>query len=301
MKEIKPTGEYSHIHSRLPRVFLAGSIEMDKAEQWQQRILHDLLNILGIAYNPRRDQRNSSREQSLHNHNFVQQVHREEDHIILSDLILFYFDPHTKSPITIGEFNLVRGMKKNAVVLCPEGFWRKGNIDIACERSKDHIRQVHSYDDLIQYTESYCLSLLQQRYTQDTIEILEPNEIFVFGSNEEGKHYGGSAKKAHEDFGAERGIGSGPTGQCYAIPTMQHPQTERKEVIQSTEQTLSQSLRDFFVYTRSHPEKKFLLTKIGCGVSGWGIDYIKSLFWQCYDPAQDRNIIYPIEFEIYDI
>ena len=59
------------------------------------------------------------------------------------------------------------------------------------------------------------------RVTPEYITSLKPNEIFVFGSNIDGFHGGGAAYTAHKLFGAEWGVGVGPTGQCYAIPTMQ--------------------------------------------------------------------------------
>ena len=54
----------------------------------------------------------------------------------------------------------------------------------------------------------------------DKIESLSMCEVFVFGSNLQGHHTGGAARYAYKHFGAEWGVGIGPTGQCYAIPTM---------------------------------------------------------------------------------
>lgn len=48
---------------------------------------------------------------------------------------------------------------------------------------------------------------------------LHPNEIFVFGSNPEGRHGAGSAKIAKDKFGAQYGVGRGLTGSCWALPT----------------------------------------------------------------------------------
>ena len=53
------------------------------------------------------------------------------------------------------------------------------------------------------------------------IDVLEKNEIFVFGSNLAGRHLGGAAKAAYNKFGAKWGVGVGLAGQSYAIPTMQ--------------------------------------------------------------------------------
>lgn len=61
----------------------------------------------------------------------------------------------------------------------------------------------------------------QPNLASGKIDVLEKDEIFVFGSNLAGQHKGGAAKAAHLKFGAERGVGVGLTGQAYAIPTMQ--------------------------------------------------------------------------------
>jgi len=58
--------------------------------------------------------------------------------------------------------------------------------------------------------------------TPDRITKLEPNEIFVFGSNLAGRHGRGAAKDAMK-FGAIMGIGQGPMGQTYAIANKATP------------------------------------------------------------------------------
>ena len=50
-----------------------------------------------------------------------------------ADVVAFYFAPGTKSPITLLELGLL-AKSKNVIACCPEGFWRKGNVDIVCER-----------------------------------------------------------------------------------------------------------------------------------------------------------------------
>ena len=57
-------------------------------------------------------------------------------------------------------------------------------------------------------------------FTPELITSLQPNEVFVFGSNIAGKHGSGAARMAYERFGALMGKGVGIAGQSYAIPTM---------------------------------------------------------------------------------
>ena len=61
----------------------------------------------------------------------------------------------------------------------------------------------------------------KKRTTPEFITELQPNEIFVFGSNLKGMHGGGAAYIAYRKFGAVMGQGVGLQGQSYAIPTMQ--------------------------------------------------------------------------------
>ena len=62
---------------------------------------------------------------------------------------------------------------------------------------------------------------LPNRITPSRIEVLEKNEVFVFGSNIKGLHMGGAARVAYNKFGAEWGNGEGLQGQSYALPTME--------------------------------------------------------------------------------
>lgn len=96
------------------------------------------------------------------------------------------------------------------------------------------------------------------RITPERITELAPNEIFVFGSNLAGQHHGGAARMAHELFDAEWGSGVGPTGKCYAIPTMHGGVAEIKPYVD-----------DFVEYAKSHPKYRFLVTRIGCGIAGF--------------------------------
>lgn len=135
-------------------IFLAGSIEMGAAENWQDRLKHDLFEYRVTLYNPRRLDWNSSWKQSIDDPNFSEQVNWELDHIEQADLVVFYFDPATKSPITLMELGFVAGLglglgayHRDVVVCCPDGFWRKGNVEIMCER--EGISLTNSYDKFL--------------------------------------------------------------------------------------------------------------------------------------------------------
>lgn len=115
-----------------PTIFLAGSIEMGKAENWQEEAKKLLSDQDVIILNPRRDNWDNSWIQSINNPKFKEQVDWEQNALELSDYILMYFDPSTKSPISLLEFGEFAKTEKLFVV-CPDGFWKKGNIDVVCE------------------------------------------------------------------------------------------------------------------------------------------------------------------------
>jgi hypothetical protein len=99
---------------------------------------------------------------------------------------------------------------------------------------------------------------INRRISPDFITELSQCEIFVFGSNLEGQHAGGAARIAYEKFGAVWGIGVGPTGRSYAIPTMHGGLDAIKPYIDQ-----------FVEYAKTHPMNRFLLTRIGCGIAGF--------------------------------
>jgi hypothetical protein len=114
-------------------IFLAGSIEMGVAEDWQIELQDLLKDHSLIIYNPRRDDWDSSWEQRSDNPPFREQVEWELAALNRADLILMYLQPGTKSPISLLELGLCAASRKLAIC-CPDGFWRKGNVDIVCQK-----------------------------------------------------------------------------------------------------------------------------------------------------------------------
>lgn len=120
-----------------PSIFLAGSIEMGKAEDWQAATAK-LFDEAGFhALNPRRLDWDSSWVQSIDNNQFRRQVLWEQNGLTQADYVLFNFIPGTMSPITLLELGQAiseTGADDRVVVCCPEGYERKGNVDIVCRR-----------------------------------------------------------------------------------------------------------------------------------------------------------------------
>ncbi|MDR1129513.1 MAG: hypothetical protein LBK96_00845 [Prevotellaceae bacterium] len=122
-----------------------------------------------------------------------------------------------------------------------------------------------------------------KRISPKWIKSLEKNEIFVFGSNLSGFHAGGAARLAMK-WGAVWGQGVGLQGQTYAIPTMFDTTEEIKPYTD-----------EFIDFAKAHPELKFLVTEIGCGIAGFTPDDIAPLFRQAID-SDIENIYLPESF-----
>jgi hypothetical protein len=104
----------------------------------------------------------------------------------------------------------------------------------------------------------------------------------VFGSNLAGMHGGGAARLAYQKFRAVWGQGVGLQGQSYAIPTMQ-----------GGVETIQPYVDEFIEFAKQHPQLKFLVTEIGCGIAGFSPSEIAPLFEQA---REVKNIYLPERF-----
>jgi nucleoside 2-deoxyribosyltransferase len=124
-------------------IFLAGSIEMGKAIDWQSEIIALLGKRNLTVLNPRRKDWDSSWKQDPANPQFREQVEWELNGLEAADIVFFYFDPKTQSPISLMELGLMLGKSKEVVVCCPKEFHRWANVVITCQSEG-----VEVYNDL---------------------------------------------------------------------------------------------------------------------------------------------------------
>ncbi len=132
--------------TNLKGIFLAGSIEMGKSEDWQKKVESLLKNENITIFNPRRDDWDSSWEQKIENEKFNEQVSWELNAMDQSSIIIMYLSPETKSPISLLELGL-HAKSGKLMICCPEGFWRKGNVDIVCD--KYNIPMFNTIEELV--------------------------------------------------------------------------------------------------------------------------------------------------------
>ena len=97
-------------------------------------------------------------------------------------------------------------------------------------------------------------------------------DILIFGSNLSGIHGAGAALTARQDFGAQLGVGVGRTGNAYALPT------KDKNLKVLPLDVIRQHVNDFEQYALAHPELRFIVTRIGCGLAGYEDKDIAPMF-----------------------
>lgn len=136
-------------------VFTAGSIEMGKAVQWQKLMATMLSHLPITVNNPRRGHWDPNATQEAKNNEFRHQVEWELSALEQADVICFFFDVNTMSPVTMLELGLWAASKK-IVVCCDKRFWRGGNVDLVCQRYD--IPLVHSFAELVPAVEAMLKS-----------------------------------------------------------------------------------------------------------------------------------------------
>jgi hypothetical protein len=130
-----------------PVIFLAGSIDMDKAVDWQTEVTNWLSPYNCTILNPRRKKFDVDYVQSITNPVFKEQVTWELRGLSDADIIAMYLAPNTKSPISLLELGL-NAKSDKLIICCPEGFWRKGNVEIIAEKYR-----IPLYDDYNKWIE----------------------------------------------------------------------------------------------------------------------------------------------------
>ena len=115
-----------------------------------------------------------------------------------------------------------------------------------------------------------------------------PGQVFVFGSNCSGVHGAGSALYARRVCHAVLGVGEGPTGMAYALPTKDH------NIHTLPLSAIAVNVDRFIDYAVAHPEVEFFVTAVGCGLAGYKNDQIAPMFM-----TAPKNCIFPAAWKEY--
>jgi len=129
------------------------------------------------------------------------------------------------------------------------------------------------------------------------IYTLEPNQVFVFGSNTEGRHGAGSAWFAYHNFGAEYGQAEGLMGQSYGLITTDLRELKRPSVPM---RTVVENIEKLYTFALDNPDLEFMIaydTK-GPFLSGFTLDDLLAMFALAADEdlGIPQNIVFEEEF-----
>lgn len=146
-KVIKPPTKLTDEMFEGKTLFTAGTIDMGNSEDWQSKVCEGL-NDSYTVFNPRRDDWDSSWKQEIGNRQFRAQVEWELEALERCELIIMVFLKDSESPISLLELGL-HAKDDKMIVFCPDGFYRKGNVDVVCK--KFNIPQFDDIDELVEY------------------------------------------------------------------------------------------------------------------------------------------------------
>lgn len=121
---------------------------------------------------------------------------------------------------------------------------------------------------------------------------LEPNQIFVFGSNVDGWHGAGTAKIALEKFGAVYGKGYGLNGQSYGLVTVD---LKKRCAPSRTKEQIKKEIGILYQFAKIKSEKEFLIayTAFGTNLNGYSAQEMAEMFSSFEIPG---NIVFEDEF-----
>ncbi|KAF1937288.1 hypothetical protein EJ02DRAFT_447553 [Clathrospora elynae] len=116
------------------------------AVKWQEQMVI-MLSLLPITVNnPRRGNWDPNATQEAKNKAFREQVEWELSALEQADVICFFFDHTTMSPVTMLKLGLWAASDQ-VIMCCDKRFWRAGNVHIVCERYG--IPYVEKFEDLV--------------------------------------------------------------------------------------------------------------------------------------------------------
>ncbi len=136
----------------------------------------------------------------------------------------------------------------------------------------------------------------KREYTPETVSKLKENEVFVFGSNTQGRHGLGAAAIAKKKFGAVQGQAEGLQGDSYAIITkdLTKPKAQQSRSVPLSK--IKTGIQAMLNDARITPGKTFVVSKIGTKNAGYEVHEIAELFKALADQIPD-NVVLPKEFD----
>ena len=115
-------------------VFLAGTTSKADTTDWREILSTSLFDMPIMIYNPYRTDWDSSWSEDINFAPYREQVEWELDKQSKADIVVLYFHPATQAPVSLLELGVCMRVPGKAIVVCPEGYWKRGNVQIVCKK-----------------------------------------------------------------------------------------------------------------------------------------------------------------------
>ncbi|KAF4465689.1 hypothetical protein FALBO_7466 [Fusarium albosuccineum] len=119
---------------RVKSVFLAGTTSRVDTSDWRETLSTSLSDVPVTIYNPYRADWDSSWREDINFAPYREQVEWELEKQDKADIVVVYFHPATQAPVSLLEFGIWARIPGKAIVVCPEGYWKRGNVQIVCKK-----------------------------------------------------------------------------------------------------------------------------------------------------------------------
>lgn len=132
------------IDQNTPTVFLAGTIDLGKSWNWQEKFIRDISGHHAVVFNPRRETWEGTPSED--NPDFTIQVGWELEMMERADIIAMYLAGDSASPVSLLEMGMWLRSGK-LIVGCEPTFHRHGNVALTCARFG--VPVVNGYTELL--------------------------------------------------------------------------------------------------------------------------------------------------------
>ncbi|EXF74430.1 hypothetical protein CFIO01_01908 [Colletotrichum fioriniae PJ7] len=139
---IHPLTREKTIHEKT--IFLAGTTSK---RNWRKDLADSLSHLPVVIFDPFRPDWDSTWKEDISDERFSNQVKWELDMQERADIIVVYFEPETEGHISLLELGLCARSGGKVIVACPEGYKKRGNVQVVCSRYE--IPFVESYEELV--------------------------------------------------------------------------------------------------------------------------------------------------------
>ncbi|KAK7983457.1 hypothetical protein PG989_010859 [Apiospora arundinis] len=116
-------------------VFLAGTTAaVGGGADWREKLSASLSEQPVTLFNPNRLDWDSTWREDISFEPYREQVMWELDKQSKADLVVVYFHPATLAPVSLLEFGLAAQFPDKVVAVAPEGYAKRGNVQIVCHK-----------------------------------------------------------------------------------------------------------------------------------------------------------------------